>query len=178
MTHVSSNTELSLLDLTEVPRAGVKGKDMSPWIESNAITIGDESNRAYLQSDGSLIVRLSPGELLMLADPSSPTDPMTEYELDPSYTCYPVRRRDSHYWFSLCGERCSELFAKLCAVDLSAHNFANHSVAQTSVARCSAIIIRHDAGDLNRYYLLGDSSMTQYVLSCLHDAMAESGDSN
>ena len=173
MTRVASNTRLSLLDLTEIPRAGVKGKDLSPWIASNAITISDESNRAYLQSDGSLIVRLSPGELLLLADPSNPSDPMAEYELDPSYTCYPVRRRDSHYWFALSGERCPELFAKLCAVDLSAHSFANHSVAQTSVARSSAIIVRHDAGDLNRYYLLGDSSMTHYILSCLNDAMAE-----
>lgn len=173
MTHVSSNSGLSLLDLTEVPRAGVKGRDLSPWIESNAIKIGDESNRAYLQSDGSLIVRLSPGELLLLADPSNPFDPMTEYGFDPSYICYPVRRRDSHYWFSLCGKRCSKLFAKLCAVDLSPNSFANHSVAQTSVARSSAIIVRHDASDLNRYYLLGDSSMTHYILSCLNDAMAE-----
>ena len=173
MTHISSNTELSLLDLTEVPRAGVKGKDLSPWIESNAMTIGDESNRAYLQSDGSLIVRLSPGELLLLADPSNLSDPLIENGLDSSYKCYPVRRRDSHYWFSLCGERCSEMFAKLCAVDLSAHSFANHTVAQTSVARSSVIIVRHDAGDLIRYYLLGDSSMTQYIVSCLNDAMAE-----
>jgi sarcosine oxidase subunit gamma len=173
MTRVASNTGPSLLDLTEVPRAGVKGRDLSPWIAANAITIGDESNRAYLQSDGSLIVRLSPSELLLLADPSSPSDPMTEYELDPSYKCYPVRRHDSHYWFALSGERCPELFAKLCAVDLSARSFANHSVAQTSVARSSAIIVRHDTGDLIRYYLLGDSSMMQYILSCLNDAMAE-----
>ncbi len=173
MTKLTSGAGLSLLDLTEVPRAGVKGKDLSPWIAANAITIGDESNRAYLQSDGSLIVRLSPGELLLLADPSSPSDPMTEYVLDPSYTCYPVRRHDSHYWFALSGKRCPELFAKLCAVDLSAHSFANHNVAQTSVARSSAIIVRHDTGDLIRYYLLGDSSMMQYILSCLNDAMAE-----
>ena len=65
------------------------------------------------------------------------------------------------------------MFAELCAVDLSAHSFANHSVAQTSVARSSVIIVRHDAGDLIRYYLLGDSSMTQYIVSCLNDAMAE-----
>ncbi len=173
MTDVSSNTGLSLLDLTDVSRAGVKGKDLSPWIKSNAITIGDESNRAYLQSDGSLIVRLSPGELLLLADPSNPSDPTIECGLESSYTCYPVQRRDSHYWFSLCGTRSPELLAKLCAVDLSPNGFANHRVAQTSVARSSAIVIRHDAGDLARYYLLGESSMTQYMLSCLTDAMAE-----
>ena len=173
MTRAVSTNGLSLLDLTEISRAGVKGKDLSLWITANAITIGDELNRAYLQSDGSLIVRLSPGELLLLADPSSPSDPMTKYELDPSYTCYPVRRYDSHYWFALSGERCPELFAKLCAVDLSAHNFADHSIAQTLVARSSAIIVRHDNGDLTRYYLLGDSSMKQYMLSCLNDAMAE-----
>jgi len=173
MIDLASGAGLSLLDLSELPRSGIKGEDLSSWAVSNAMTIGDASNRAYPQSDGSLVVRLSPGELLLLADSSKPRDLLAEDEFQASYKCYPVRRRDSHYWFSLCGEQSSEMFAKLCAVDLSAKSFANHSVAQTSVARSSAIIIRHDAGDRKHYYLLGDSSMAQYMLSCLNDAMAE-----
>lgn len=173
MTQLSSNSGLSLLDLSELPRTGIKGRDLLAWVESSAMTVGDASNRAYPQPDGSLVVRLSPGELLLLADPANPHAPVSEIEFDESYSCYPVRRRDSHYWFSLSGQRCAEMFAKLCAVDLSADKFLNHKVTQTSVARSSAIIIRHDSGDRIRYYLLGESSMSQYILACLNDAMAE-----
>ena len=92
---------------------------------------------------------------------------------DANYQCYPVRRQDSHYWFSLTGERCPEMFAKLCAVDLSADTFDNLGVAQTSVARTSAIILRHDTENMLRYYLLGDSSTMLYMWTCLVDAMDE-----
>lgn len=169
----SRNSELSLLDLTSLPRAGVKGMNLSAWLTSRLYELGDESNCAYPQPDGSLLVRLSPGELLLLADPANPSDEVASFSLEPAYTCYPVRRKDSHYWFALSGERCSDMFAKLCAVDLSPDNFPNNRVAQSSVAKTSAIIVRHDSDNDLRYFVLGDSSTTQYMKHCLNDAMAE-----
>jgi len=65
------------------------------------------------------------------------------------------------------------MFAKLCAVDLSPDVFDYHAVAQTSVAKTSAIILRHDSKDMLCYYLLGDSSTMLYMLTCLVDAMKE-----
>ena len=132
-----------------------------------------ESNRAYLQSDGTLVARLSPGELLLLADPFVPSDEMMVFSLEDDYQCYSVRRQDSHYWFSLAGALCSDMFAKLCGVDLSGANFPNHSIAQTSVARTSAIIVRHDSGYTPCYHLLGESSTSRYMWSCLVDALNE-----
>jgi sarcosine oxidase subunit gamma len=173
MVDSSSKSELSLVDLTALPRIGVKGKDLTPWIESKAYVVGEQSNRAYSQHDGTLIARLSPGELLLLANSPDPSDDVMAFSLEATYSCYPVRRQDSHYWFSLSGERCSEMLAKLCAVDVSTESFANHSVAQTSVAKTSAIIVRDDSSDNLRYYLMGDSSTAQYMHSCLIDAMTE-----
>jgi len=120
-----------------------------------------------------LIARLSPGELLLLSSPASPSVSALTSVPDANYRCYPVRRQDSHYWFSLTGPRCPEMFAKLCAVDLSPDVFDNHSVAQTSVAKSSAIILRHDSKELLCYYLLGDSSTRLYMRACLIDAMKE-----
>jgi len=162
-----------MLDLTALPRAGVKGRDLSPWIESCAYSVGDQSNRAYSQHDGTLIARLSPGELLLLANSAAPSHDVMAFSLEATYTCYPVRRQDSHYWFSLSGERCSDMLAKLCAVDLSVESFANYAVAQTSVARTGVILVRHDSNDARRYHLLGDSATAQYMRSCLDDAMVE-----
>ncbi len=81
------------------------------------------------------------------------------------------RRQDSHYWFALTGVRCPAMFAKLCGVDLSPDCFASGTVAQTSVARTSAVIVRHDIEDVLCYYLLGDSSTILYMWPCLTDAM-------
>ena len=162
-----------MIDLSALPRAGVKGRDLSQWIESKSYEVGDESNRAYAQRDGTLVARLSPGELMLLSNPADPpTTAMTD-SLEATFKCYPVRRQDSHYWFALAGARSPEMFAKLCGVDLSPDCFADHSVAQTSVAKTSAVIVRHDIEDTLCYYLLGESSTILYMWSCLIDAMHE-----
>jgi sarcosine oxidase subunit gamma len=173
MANLSPKTGISIVDLTSHPRTGIKGRDLSPWIQTTGYEIGAESNRAYLQSDGILVARLSPGELLLLADPFVPSNETIVFSLEDDYQCYSVRRQDSHYWFSLAGALCSDMFAKLCSVDLSGANFPNHSIAQTSVAKTSAIIVRHDSGYTPCYHLLGDSSTSRYMWSCLVDALNE-----
>jgi sarcosine oxidase subunit gamma len=173
MLHSLPKSEISLLDLSRLPRGGIKGKDLSPWIESEAYEVELESNRAYPQRDGFLVLRLSPGELMVLPDPHDPAAVSTTGTSEAGYKCYPVRRQDSHYWFAATGIRSPEVFAKLCGVNLAPDAFANHNIAQTSVARTSAIIMRHDIDDLLCYYLLGDSSTALYMWECLVDAMIE-----
>jgi sarcosine oxidase subunit gamma len=65
------------------------------------------------------------------------------------------------------------MFAKLCGVNLSPDVFVDGMVAQTSVARTSAAIVRHDVEGVLSYYLLGDSSMSLYTWNCIVDAMKE-----
>lgn len=175
MVHFSLTTEsgLALIDLSALPRAGIKGKCLSQWIESKRYEVDEEPNRAYAQRDGVLIARLSPGELMLLANPADASMDAMTYSLEATYNCYPVRRQDSHYWFALTGVRCPAMLAKLCSVDLSPDIFADGTVAQTSVARTSAVIVRHDIEDVLCYYLLGDSSTILYMWTCLVDAMKE-----
>lgn len=166
-------SELSLIDLSSLPRAGVKGHDVSSWIESKGYDVGEIPNRAYMQRDGVLVVRLSPGELMLLSDPVSPSAITVTNSPEATYRCYPLRRQDSHYWFALTGADGQNMFAKLCGVDLSPDTFSDDSVAQTSVAKTSAVIVRHDIEDVLCYYLLGDSSTKLYMWNCLIDAMIE-----
>ncbi len=65
------------------------------------------------------------------------------------------------------------MLAKLCGVDLSPDTFADYSVAQTSVARTGAVIVRHDIKGTLWYYLLGESSSSLYMWTCLIDVMNE-----
>jgi sarcosine oxidase subunit gamma len=169
----TTGSELSLIDLSSVPRDGVKGKELSEWLDSRAYDVGAASNHAYLQGDGVLIARLSPSEILLLSNPAAPAAASMTKSLEATYTCYPVRRQDSHFWFAVTGSRGPAMFAKLCSVNLSPQVFGDGMVAQTSVARTSAVIVRHDVEDVLSYYLLGDSSMSLYMWNCIVDAMQE-----
>ena len=169
----SKSSALSLIDLSQLPRTGIKGKRLSPWIKSQRYEIGATSNRAYAQHDGVLIARLSPTELMLLSNPLDPSPGAMLDLRESTYRCYAVRRQDSHYWFALTGARSPATFAKLCSLDLSPDYFADHAVAQTSVARTSAVIVRHDINGTLCYYLLGDSSTILYMWTCLTDAMCE-----
>ena len=57
---------------------------------------------------------------------------------------YPMPRRDSHAWFAVTGRHAPAMFAKLCAVDLRLDHFPDLSIAQTSIAKMSAIVTRAD----------------------------------
>jgi sarcosine oxidase, subunit gamma len=67
------------------------------------------------------------------------------------------------------------MFAKICGVDLRASSFANHRIAQTSVARSNGIVIRSDLGGVPAYHLLGDSASASFVWRSVLDAMDEFG---
>jgi len=164
---------LACMDLSPLPRYGLKGAALNSSLVAKGLQVGEPSNRAYPQSDGSLIARLSPGELLILANLLQAGRVTKSVVMTGQYECYTVNRLDSHYWFAIVGEKSSELLAKLCGVDFKPVVFANHQVAQTQVAKTSAIVVRNDLGTNPAYYLLGDSSCVMYIWDCLRQAMLE-----
>ncbi len=171
-----------LADLSPLPRFGIKGRGGPEWLAGQGVAIPETVNTALRQEDGSLAARLSPSEILVLGDLRGGERCGALYTSwararmdDPSAARgYALRRDDSHAWFRLTGANAPEVFAKLCAVDLRPHRFPALSVAQTSVARSSAIVIREDlAADVVGYHLLIDSASARYLWDCLIDAMAE-----
>ena len=85
----------------------------------------------------------------------------------------PMPRDESHCWFTVTGEQAPAMLAKLCGVDLRPAKFAAGQIAQTSVAKINAIVIRCPAGEVVAYHLLADSASAEYFWACLIDAMAE-----
>lgn len=167
---------LGLADLSPLPRTGFKGKDTADWLSQQGLQIGDDSNRAYRCGRSSLAVRLAPGDVLILGRRDGGDDLWRM--LEQAWTVgagmvFPVPRRDGTFWFSISGEYAPALFAKLCAVDLRSGRFKNLFVAQTSVARISAIVLRDDLGSVVSYHLLGDSASAGSMWAYLTDAMAE-----
>lgn len=169
---------LALADLSPLPRAGFKGPGMADWLGSKDATLGPESNRAYPLANGILAARLAPSEVLLLGGLHGDAAPIAAFERAWSYDAagvWPVPRRDASFWFAITGERSAAMFAKICGVDLRPKAFANHTIAQTSVARTNCIVIRDDFGGAPAYHLLGDSASASFAWTSLLDAMQEFG---
>ncbi len=165
---------LAIADLTALPRAGYKGWGMADWIRDQGVSL-PEPNQARRQEDGTLACRLSSGELLLLADDNEATliDRLAEAWSMDDAVCFPVPRADASARLVVTGSESAEMMAKMCGVDLRGHRFAEHAIAQTSVARMNVIILRNDRGAAPAYDLIFDSASAVYLWGCLVDAMAE-----
>jgi sarcosine oxidase subunit gamma len=169
---------LGLADLSPLPRFGFKGPRMAEWLSSRGAPLGAESNRAYTVADKALAARLAPGEVLLLGGLDGDAGLIGSLEQSWSYDVagvWPVPRRDASFWFAITGEKSPAMFAKICGVDLRQKSFANHAIAQTSVARTNGIVIRADLGNVPvpALYLLGDSASASFMWTSVLDAMRE-----
>lgn len=170
---------LVIADLSELPRLGFKGRGTLPAMQARGLQIENEPNRAFRQSDGSLCMVLAASEVFLLGAPDGEKANFDALEsgwrIEDGEKTYPMPRRHSHAWFALGGDTAPELFSKICAVDLRRHIFGDLAIAQTSVARLNAIVLRADVACHHVYHLLADSSASAYMLACLKDAAEEFG---
>lgn len=168
---------LALCDLSLTPRVGFKGRGATTWLEDHLEVMPDAPNRATALNGGGVVARLSLEEHLILDGVSAATPgvaTLTEsWKRERPTRTYQLPRADSHALFVVSGELGAGMLAKLCSVDLRSTVFPGGGVAQTSVARSNAIIVRRPCRDTPCYFLLGDASSAQYHWDCLLDAMVE-----
>lgn len=169
--------QLGLVDLTPFARSGFKGKQAIHWAKTQGLNIGESNNQAYLQGNGALVARLSDTEVLILNNIHSEQNQCIlledEYAKNKPAQCYSVPRNNSSAWFMITGKFSTEMFAKICGIDLRLKSFSNGTIAQTSIARINGIIIRNDMNNTPAFYLIFDSASTDYMWSCLKDAFVE-----
>jgi sarcosine oxidase subunit gamma len=171
---------LATADLSPLPRLGFKGPGTLPAMKACGVRIEAAPNRAFRQADGSACLVLGPGEVLLLGALERDTAPRfaeleRNWSIEDADGTYPMPRRDSHAWFAVTGTAAPEMFAKLCAVDLRPHKFVDLAIAQTSIARLNAIVVRIDRDTVPLFHLLADSAAAVYLLDCLLDAAEEFG---
>ena len=170
---------IAIVDLSPLPRLGFKGRGTIPAMQSRGITVEPTPNRAFRQPDGGLCLVLAPGEVILLSNLAGDGERLTQLEsgwrIEDEERTYPLPRRDSHAWLTVAGQAAPEMFAKLCAIDLRRDKFADLAIAQTSIARTSAILTRADIGANSVFHLLVDSAAALYFCDCLLDASDEFG---
>jgi len=178
---VAQARRMGIADLSVLPRTGFKGAGTVEWLTAQGLAIGPDSNRAYLQPGGELAARLAPTEIFLIDSLAGTGELIRRLnaawgwgsETPRRLIGYPMPRAESHAWFMVTGERAPAVFAKICGVDLRPHRFAAGGIAQTSVAKMSAIVIRADLGGTSAFHLLADSASAEYLWTCVLDAMAE-----
>ncbi|CCG08929.1 sarcosine oxidase subunit gamma [Pararhodospirillum photometricum] len=168
------NAAVTLTDCSPFARTGFKGADTPAWLAAQGVDLPEAPNQARRQADGALVARLSAGEVLILDPPGAAlglSARLTQAWGWEAGLCFPVPRQDTHAWFRLAGPALPALMAKLCAVDLRPRAFADGAVAQTSVARHSAIVVR----DGGAFHLLADSASAETLWGFLGEALGEFG---
>jgi sarcosine oxidase subunit gamma len=170
--------KLSLADLTSVDRIGFKGADTPDWLEKQKVELPSQPNKAVQLADGSIVARLSSNEFFVLGDLKNQAQTCANlrknWEFKEDYLCYLLHRNHSHTHFVLSGEYAEEVMPKICGVNLKAPDFDFLDVAQTSVARLSAVVVKNKLSDgTTAFHILFDSSMAEYMWMCLEDAIAE-----
>ena len=174
---------LGIAELSPLPRHGFKGLGTVDWLGANGLVVPKEPNWTAKQPDGSLALRLAMNEIFLLGDlkghgrlGAELTDKWQAAGTPPaSARGFPLPRQESHTWMLVAGEHSATLFAKICGVDLRPQHFADGQIAQTSVAKMSALVARADQGRTLAYHLLCDSASANYMWDCLLDAAAEFG---
>jgi sarcosine oxidase, subunit gamma len=172
---------MGLADLSVLSHGGFKGRGTVEWLTAQGLTIGTDSNKAYVQAGGELAARLAPTEIFLLDSLQAGGQLIsrlnTAWQWAPStprpQQGYPMPRQDSHAWFMATGEKAAEMFAKICGVDLRPRHCPVGTIAQTSVAKMNAIVIRADLGGTLAYHLLADIASAEYLWTCVEDAIAE-----
>lgn len=170
---------LAIADLSPLSRTGFRGPGTRDWLSEHGLELPDKPNTAVAALDGSVIAALSWNQFLILSDLDAKSGLCEKLNFSwkrrPALQCYPLPQADSHAWFALSGTQSPEVLAKVCGVDLRLHKFANLRLAQTTLARVNAIILRNDPGETPVFSILADSASAKYLWACLHEAMEEFG---
>ncbi len=169
----AAHAGMVLGDLSLAPRCGFKGRHALDWLRGQEVTVSDDNNRATRLGDAGLTCRLADNEALILSDAGAVDRLDAACARETPGGCYTMPRADSHAWFRIAGRDGARMLAKLCGVDLRPRSFNDLEIAQTIVARLSAIVVRDDIGATLAYHLLADSASALYLWDCVVEAMAE-----
>ncbi|MFQ5419381.1 MAG: sarcosine oxidase subunit gamma family protein [Anaerolineae bacterium] len=84
-----------------------------------------------------------------------------------------VTHGNAELW--LIGPNSPELLSRLCGLDFHDNQFSNGMVKQSSVAKTTQLIIRHDLGQLPAYALIGSRSLAAYLWQTILEAGPDLG---
>jgi heterotetrameric sarcosine oxidase gamma subunit len=136
-----------------------------PGAIGEVVSVPDDA-LARLRADEFLFMALSPslevGALEAQIAASSQTGLVTVTDMT-----------HGHGILQLVGQHAPDVLAKLCGLDFSDTAFPDHHVAQTSLAKVAALILRLDGSGWRAYWVMVERSLAAYVWETMWAAMRE-----
>jgi sarcosine oxidase subunit alpha len=171
---VGGGGPIGIADLSRWAKVHVR----APHDGSAATALGTGFGRAVRDDRGTLVVGSGPGEWLVLGPPGTQDALRARLEerVDvPGEFTSVVDLTHGRALLRLRGQRCADLLAKVCAIDLSDDVTPNGSAFRTSVAKLVTDVVRDDQAGVPGYLLHCERSSGQYLCDALLDAAAEFG---
>ncbi|MDC0610149.1 hypothetical protein OAP63_05405 [Vibrio sp.] len=175
ISNVDSTSEgIKCLDATTYSRVGIRGEKAEAFLVDQNLPVPHAPNHALI-SGGFLVLRLSHKEFWIIDTLNSNQAILANLELIALNTkgLYRLYCQHSHTMMFIEGSAVAKMFAKLCAVDMSESSFPTGTIAQTSVARTNAIVVRTESGSKEQFVLLSDIASAQYLWEAIEDAASE-----
>jgi len=163
--------ELSLCDLSCLPKMSVKGPESLAWLAQAGILVPESVYGYRSMADGSLVIRTDRQEVFVEDGPVS--HKVSEFERELSshpLGVYRVCRQDAS--FQLSGVRSDGVLRETCGVDFSR---PPDGVVMTRVAGVSCMVLPLQATEAPAYRLWLDPSYGSYLWKALLEIVRDQG---
>ena len=168
---VDNVTELEIVDLSFIPRFGVKGAGAEAWLATQSIAVPDFPNSWCFLSKGGIIARLGTNEFLIEDRTIAPQ--LTKACKSPPAKVYPVLRQDLA--IALIGLQVNELLLQTCSFNFQALSITENPVILTSMAGVNVTVIPGVLQEQPFYRIWCDCTFGAYLLQTLTDFAIELG---
>jgi sarcosine oxidase subunit gamma len=164
-------TELSLCDMSCLPKIGVKGPEALAWLAQAEILVPENVYDCRSLGNSGLVIRTDRHEVFI--EDGSGSNRVSELERELSSLplgVYLVRRQDAS--FLLIGARCNLVLSETCGVD-----FSNppDSVVMTRVAGVSCMILPLQAKEAPAFRFWLDPSYGSYLWKAMLEIVRNHG---
>ena len=164
-------TELSLCDLSCLPKMSVKGPESLAWLAQAGILVPESVYGCRSMADGGLVIRTDRQEVFLEDGPASHRVSQFERELSSQPSgVHLVRRQDAS--FQLTGVRSNAVLRETCGVDFSQPLDA---VVMTRVAGVSCMILPLQAEEAPSFRFWLDPSYGSYLWEALLEIVRDQG---
>lgn len=164
---------LSICDVSNLNRFGVKGPHAADWLTAAGITLPEGTNSWTPQDNGSLVMRLGNSEFLLEDRPENDLAQTLNDTAADMDGVHKVLRNDAAFIVS--GELTPALFSEVCAIDLEGDTLENNRLVMTVIAGVSATLLKQELDGQSVYRIWCDGTFGPYLWKTLLTIIEEQG---
>jgi sarcosine oxidase, subunit gamma len=165
-----TTVNVSITDVSDLARCGVKGPQAATWLASHGVVIPKDAN-SWVKNEQTLVMRLGGSEFLIEDQAGGEICKKLLTDTLRVPNVYKVPRADASYL--LAGSDVLNLLSELCALDLRESALFENALVMTQVAGISATVLRQKIKNETVYRLWCDGTYGEYMQHVLDEVVQE-----